>query len=95
MMESAASRERYGQEEVPADKLIPQGVKAQVDFQGDVSKIIFQLLGGLRDGMGYLGAKTIAEMQKRADFHRITLAGLQESHPHGLGKIASAPNYKA
>jgi IMP dehydrogenase len=94
MMESAACRERYGQEEVPADQLVPQGVKAEVDFQGDVSKIVFQLLGGLRDGMGYLGVKTIPELQKRADFHRMSSSGLEESHPHGLGTIKEAPNYK-
>ena len=95
MKDSKASKERYGQGDATADKLVPEGVKTEVNFQGDVSKIVYQLLGGLRSGMGYLGARTIAELQKRADFHRITSAGLQESHPHGLGRIEDAPNYRA
>lgn len=95
MKDSQAARERYGQADVAADKLVPEGVETEVDFQGDVVKIIYQMLGGLRSGMGYCGAKTIEELQKKADFHRITHAGLQESHPHGLGAIKDAPNYRA
>lgn len=93
MKENRASKERYGQAENPNDKLVPEGVETEIDFKGDVSSIIHQLLGGLRSGMGYCGAENIAVLQEKADFHRITSAGLAESHPHGLGQIKKAPNY--
>ena len=93
MMDHKASRERYGQADSTPDKLVPEGVEGEIDFKGDVSFVIFQLIGGLRSGMGYLGAKTILELQKKADFHRLTPAGAKESHPHGLRNIKKAPNY--
>ena len=94
MMESEACRERYGQANVSVDELIAQGVEGVVSFQGDVSKVVHQLIGGPRDGMGLLGAESIKDLHKRADFNRITSAGLQESHPHGLASFKDAPNYK-
>ena len=93
MKENQASRERYGQAENAGNKLVPEGVEGEIDFKGDVSNIIHQLLGGLRSGMGYIGAKTILDLQKRMDFRMITSAGLQESHPHGLSSYKKAPNY--
>ena len=93
MRDNKASRERYGQASSPEDKLIPEGIESEIDFKGDVSNIVHQLLGGLRSGMGYCGAKNITELQKTADFHRITIAGLKESHPHGLDQVKKAPNY--
>lgn len=93
MMDHKASRERYGQADSTPDKLVPEGVEGEIDFKGDVSFVLFQLIGGLRSGMGYLGAKTILELQKKADFHRLTPAGAKESHPHGLRNIKKAPNY--
>ena len=93
LRESAASRERYGQTDVPVDKLVPQGVETEIEYQGPVYKIVYQLVGGLRAGMGFCGAGTIPELQKKADFRRITNAGWEESRPHGLGKIKDAPNY--
>jgi IMP dehydrogenase len=93
MIDNKASRERYGQAGNSADKLVPEGIESEIDYKGDISFIIFQLIGGLRSGMGYCGAETILELQKKADFYRITAAGIKESHPHGLERIKKAPNY--
>jgi len=93
MIESKASRERYGQSDSQSGKYVPEGIEGEVDYKGDVKDIIFQYLGGLRSGLGYLGATNIPELQKRADFYRLTNVGLQESHPHGIDGIKSAPNY--
>lgn len=95
MKDFRAARARYGQADNPEDKLVPEGVESEVDYQGEVSTVIFRLLGGLRSGMGYCGATTIADLQKKADFRRITPSGLRESHPHGLEHMKSAPNYKS
>lgn len=65
-----------------------------VEFKGDVKDIVFQMIGGLKSGMGYTGAKNIEELRTNAKFVRITGAGLKESHPHSLEIISSAPNYK-
>lgn len=93
MKDNQASRERYGQAGTSADKLVPEGVETEEPFKGDVSNIIHQLLGGLRSSMGYCGSKTVPDFQAKADFHRITPAGLRESHPHGLDQFKKAPNY--
>lgn len=94
MLDNQASRERYGQSGSTADKLVPEGIEGEVDYKGHLSLIINQLLGGLRSGMGYLGAKNIPALQEKADFNRISGIGLKESHPHGLTGIKDAPNYK-
>ncbi len=95
MADNKASRARYGQAETSApEKLVPEGVAGKVIFKGDVSAIHHQMLGGLRAGMGYCGAATIADLQNRADFRRITPAGLKESHPHGLEEIDKTSNYE-
>lgn len=89
------SKDRYGQKKVENKKLVPEGVCGLVPFSGSVSDIIYQLIGGLRSAMGYLGAKNIKEFQKRAQFVRISGAGLNESHPHGLSQIKTAVNYQS
>ena len=94
MIESRDARARYGQADNTMIKLVPEGIESEVDFKGDVGIIIYQLVGGVKSGMGYCGATTIADFQQRADFHRITSAGIQESHPHGLEIIKPAPNYR-
>ncbi len=87
-------KDRYLQSHITEKKkFVPEGVSGRVAYKGPVERIIYQLTGGLRSGMGYVGAKTIFELQEKANFVRITNAGLKESHPHDLGGIKSAPNY--
>lgn len=85
------SKDRYFQND--AKKLVPEGVEGRVAYKGHVGDTIFQLLGGLRAGMGYAGANTIEELQENAKFVRITSAGLKESHPHDIHITKEAPNY--
>ena len=89
------SKDRYGQADTH-DKLkfVPEGVSGRVAYKGPVERIIYQLAGGLRSGMGYNGAKTIEELRKNAKFVKITGASLKESHPHDLGLMDAAPNYE-
>jgi IMP dehydrogenase len=77
------------------DKLVPEGVEGQVPYRGKLTNIIYQMVGGLRSGMGYVGAANLAELQENARFVRITNAGLLESHPHGILITKEAPNYQA
>ncbi len=87
------SKDRYFQGDViDAEKLVPEGIEGRVAYKGPVRRIIFQLVGGLRQAMGYCGAGTIEELQA-ATFVRITGAGLRESHPHDITITAEAPNY--
>ncbi len=85
------SRDRYFQS--GTKKLVPEGVEGRVPYKGAVSDTVYQLMGGLRSGMGYCGTETIAELQKRGQFIRITGAGLKESHPHDIYITKEAPNY--
>ena len=88
------SKDRYFQGDVEdVDKLVPEGVEGRVPYKGPVANVLHQLVGGLRQAMGYCGAATLEEM-KQARFVRITGAGLRESHPHGMTTIADAPNYR-
>ena len=88
------SADRYFQKEVSeAHKLVPEGIEGQTPFKGPVGPVIHQLVGGLRAAMGYVGAPTIPEFQKRARFVRITGAGLRESHVHDVMIMREAPNY--
>ena len=89
------SKDRYGQTGVEASKLVPEGVEARVAFKGSVHDVLFQLLGGLRAGMGYVGAANLDELVKKARFVRITNSGLRESHVHDVQITAEAPNYTA
>ena len=88
------SKDRYFQDDVlREDKLVPEGIEGRVPYRGSVASVTHQLIGGLRASMGYVGAETIAELQARGKFVRITAAGLKESHPHDIQMIAEAPNY--
>ena len=87
------SKDRYFQDmEADVKKLVPEGIVAQVPFKGTVSEVIYQLVGGIRAGMGYCGARTIADL-RNAQFVRITNAGFLESHPHDVTITKEAPNY--
>lgn len=85
------SRDRYFQEQ--DQKLVPEGIEGRVPFRGTVSDMVYQLIGGLRAGMGYCGARDIGELQRKTRFIRITGAGLVENHPHGVQITKEAPNY--
>ena len=87
------SKDRYFQgNETDTKKLVPEGIAARVPFKGTLAEVIYQLVGGLRSGMGYVGAKNI-EALKKAQFIRITNSGVQESHPHDVAITREAPNY--
>jgi len=89
------SKDRYFQADVPSDdKLIPEGIEGQVAYRGPVSAVAYQLVGGLRQSMFYVGARTITELKERGKFVRITAAGLKESHPHDVQIVVEAPNYR-
>src|SRR3989344_2999710 len=89
------TRDRYFQEmEENLAKLIPEGIEGRVPFRGNVGETIHQVIGGLRAGMGYCGAKSIADLQKKARFVQITNAGMTESHPHDVDITEQAPNYQ-
>jgi len=94
MRARGSSRDRYFQGDVEdVEKLVPEGIEGRVPYKGPVTAILHQLVGGLRQAMGYCGAATIAEM-KGAQFVRITAAGLHESHPHDVTITKEAPNYR-
>lgn len=88
---AAGSKDRYFQED--AKKFVPEGVEGRVPFKGPLADTVYQLMGGLRAGMGYCGARTIEELRKNAKFIKITSAGLRESHPHDIYITKEAPNY--
>lgn len=95
MAQAHGSSDRYFQGGVnEANKLVPEGVEARVEYKGDVSDVVFQIDGGLRSGMGYCGAANIPELIEKAQFVQITNAGLRESHPHDVQMTKAAPNYK-
>lgn len=88
------SRDRYFQADVATDdQLIAEGIEGQVPFRGPLSSVAYQLTGGLRQSMFYVGARTIAELKEKGKFVRITAAGLKESHPHDIQMVVEAPNY--
>ncbi|MTV82229.1 IMP dehydrogenase [Secundilactobacillus folii] len=89
------SADRYFQGGVnEANKLVPEGIEARVEYKGSVDDIIFQMVGGLRSGMGYTGCETVQDLINDAQFVRISNAGLVESHPHDVQLTKAAPNYK-
>lgn len=95
MAQAHGSSDRYFQGGVnEANKLVPEGIEARVQYKGDVSDVVFQIDGGLRSGMGYCGAANIPELIEKAQFVQITNAGLRESHPHDVQMTKAAPNYK-
>lgn len=75
-------------------KLVPEGIEATVPYKGSISDVIYQMMGGVRSGMGYCGCATIDEMHSKAQFVKITGAGLKESHPHDVDNVKEAPNYQ-
>jgi len=87
------SADRYSQEGQEKRKLVPEGIEARVPYKGPVSDTIFQLIGGLRSGMGYVGAGTLTELAQVGRFIRVTSGGLRESHPHDVTITREAPNY--
>ncbi len=91
MEQAHGSADRYFQ--TGHQKLVPEGVEGRVPFRGSASDVIFELLGGIRSGMGYLGVTTIADLQEKSEFIKITSASLKESHPHDIDITKEAPNY--
>ncbi len=92
---SQGSSDRYFQSETSAaSKLVPEGIEGKVPYRGPLANVLYQLLGGLRSGMGYVGAATIEELQQKAQFVRISSAGLRESHVHDVIITKEAPNYR-
>jgi len=87
-----AGSDRYPQAE--SGKLVPEGIEGRVPYKGMLAEMVFQLVGGLRAGMGYCGCATIAELRDRARFVRVTSAGLRESHVHDVIITKEAPNYR-
>ena len=90
---ACGSKDRYFQTD--NKKLVPEGVEGRVPYKGAVSDTIFQLIGGIRSGMGYCGCETIPDLHAKAQFVKITGAGLKESHPHDIYITNEAPNYSA
>jgi IMP dehydrogenase len=89
------SADRYFQQEVKDQlKLVPEGIEGQVPYKGPVGHVLHQLVGGLRAGMGYVGARSLEELQAKARFIRISASAVRESHPHGVLITREAPNYQ-
>lgn len=89
------SSDRYfqgGQKEL--NKLVPEGIEATVPYKGPIAEVVYQMMGGLRSGMGYVGCENITRLKKEAQFMKITNAGLKESHPHDVDNVKEAPNYR-
>lgn len=95
MKEGKGSRQRYGQDNVKEEELVPQGIEGIVPLAGTVKKIMTQFCGGLRSTLGYCGSRTIAELKRNASFYRVTNAGVREAHPHDIKIIKEAPNYRS
>lgn len=91
-MSTGTSTDRYAQES--AAKLVPEGIEGRVPYKGPLSEMVFQLVGGVRAGMGYCGCRTISELQQNARFVRVSIAGLRESHVHDVIITKEAPNYR-
>ena len=88
------SKDRYGQASVEdMGKLVPEGIEGQVPYRGPLSSTIYQLVGGIRSGMGYIGAKNLKELKSKAEFIKISSASLKEGHPHDVIVTKEAPNY--
>jgi IMP dehydrogenase len=87
-------KDRYFQTDQPTAKLVPEGIEGRVPYKGTLSGVVYQLVGGVRSGMGYCGCRTIPELQKNATFIRQTIAGLREGHVHDVIITKEAPNYR-
>lgn len=95
MREGQGSRERYNQDSQGHDDLVPQGIEGIVPYAGSVRKVMTQYCGGLRSALGYSGCRSIGELQEKGRFVRVTLAGLNEAHPHDVKIMREAPNYRS
>jgi IMP dehydrogenase len=91
-MSAGHAADRYFQED--QKKMVPEGIEGMVPHKGPISDVVFQLIGGLRAGMGYTGAASVAELHKKSRFVRLSPAGLVESHPHDVTITKEAPNYE-
>lgn len=91
---SAGSKDRYFQEGLAVDKLVPEGIEGRVPYRGPLRNTVFQLVGGLRSAMGYTGCANIGELKTKAQFIKVTSAGLKESHPHDVIITKESPNYQ-
>jgi IMP dehydrogenase len=87
-------KDRYASAQGGSGKLVPEGIEGRVPYKGNLHDYVFQLVGGLRSGMGYAGAKNLEDLQTRTKLTRITNAGLIESHPHDVIITKEAPNYQ-
>jgi len=92
MQAGSADRYAQGSDQKPS-KLVPEGVEGRVPFKGQLSPYVFQLVGGIRSGMGYVGARTLDELRSKARFIQVTAASVQESHPHDISITQESPNY--
>jgi IMP dehydrogenase len=90
----AGSADRYSQEGAERGKSVPEGVEGRVAYKGPLGALTDQLVGGLKSGMGYVGAATMREMAQKSEFIRITAAGLRESHVHDVIITRESPNYR-
>ncbi len=93
-MKDGCSKDRYFQEGTREEKLVPEGIEGMVPYKGPLNAITYQLVGGLRSGMGYVGAATIRELQEKGCFVKVTAASMKESHPHDITITKEAPNYQ-
>src|SRR6195256_5013627 len=89
----AGSQDRYRQEDGSSVKLVPEGVEGRVPFKGHLAPFVYQLVGGLKAGMGYCGTRNIEELRTRARFILVSAASVQESHPHDISITQESPNY--
>ena len=93
MLDSKSSRERYSQQDVSTDKLVPEGIEGMVPYAGHVGDVLTQFAGGLRSSLGYNGCRNIEELRHNGIFRRITASGIREAHPHDIRISKEAPNY--
>jgi len=91
----AGSKDRYAQADGATDKLVPEGVEGRVPYRGPLAAYVYQLVGGLKAGMGYCGTPTIMDLRTRSRFLRVTAAAVRESHPHDIQITQEAPNYSS
>lgn len=89
------SKDRYFQNSVSENKLVAEGIEGMVPYKGPLSEFIYQLIGGLRSGMGYIGAANLSQLRINAEFVEISSAGLKESHPHDVRITKETPNYQS
>src|SRR5205807_5362307 len=95
MVSGSGERYRQGNSATPGGKLVPEGVEGRVPYKGQLGPFVYQLVGGLRAGMGYCGTRNIEELRTRTRFILVSAAGVQESHPHDIAITQEAPNYSS